>query len=249
LRRLQAEVDAKTDSANYRNTQLTYQNSLRNLNLIMNQPLADEYRVREDMQLSEELDYESLLSEMRANNTQLLLTQRGFDNAAYEVKIAEASLFPSLQGYANYSYYNSEDEANFLRSNVAYGPNAGITLQYSVFSGGANKIQRQNARVSLEEQKTAQQSTELTLEKELRNAYAQYTNNKEQLRIEESNVMTFERNYEKTYEDFKLGLVGASDLRIAQLNLSAAKNRINNLTYAVKQSEIRLLQLSGRLTQ
>jgi len=215
----------------------------------MNQPLTDEYRVRENMQLSEELDYESLLAEMRANNTQLLLTQRSIDNAAYEVKVAGASLFPTIRGYANYSYFNSEDQANFLQNNVAYGPNAGITLQYSIFSGGANKIQRQNARVSLEEQKTAQQSTELTLEKELRNAYAQYANNKEQLRIEESNLATFKRNYEKTYEDFKLGLVDASDLRIAQLNLSAAKNRINNLTYAVKQSEIRLLQLSGRLTQ
>jgi outer membrane protein TolC len=122
-------------------------------------------------------------------------------------------------------------------------------LNYSLFTGGRRKIQQQNAQLSREEQEMSLENRQLTLEKELRNAYAQYVNNREQLRIERSNLPTFERNYEKISEDLKLGLVTASDVRTAQLNLVAAKNRINNLEYAVKQFEIRLLQLSGRLAQ
>ena len=186
---------------------------------------------------------------MKANNTQLKLSRRGIDNALYEEKIAQGDYLPTVQGYANYSYLNSEDEANFLQSNVAYGPNVGVTLSYSIFSGGARKIQQQNAQLSREEQEMTLESRRFTLEKELRNAYAQYINNQQQLRIEQSNLATFEQNYQKMQEDFKLGLITASDVRTAQLNLTAAKNRINNLTYSVKQSEIRLLQLSGRLTQ
>lgn len=249
IRRLQAEVDLKTDSANYRNTLLAYQNSLRNLNVALVRPLDSEYRVQEEVLLSEKMNYETLLSDMKSNNTQLRLSRRGIDNAMYEEKIARGNFFPQVQGYANYSYLNSEDEANFLQSNLSYGPNVGITLSYSLFSGGANKIQQQNAQLSREEQEMSLESRRFMLEKELRNAYAQYTNNQEQLRIEASNLRTFEQNYLKTQEDFRLGLVTASDVRTAQLNLTAAKNRINNLTYAVKQSEIRLLQLSGRLTQ
>ncbi|MEM6841503.1 MAG: TolC family protein [Bacteroidota bacterium] len=249
IRRLQAEVDLKTDSANYRNSQLAYENSLRNLNVILVRPLDDQYRVQEELLLSQPLEYEELLADMNANNTQLALSRRGIDDALYEEKIARGSYLPTVQGYANYSYLNSEDEANFLQSNVAYGPNVGVTFSYSIFSGGARKIQQQNAQLSREEQEMTLQSREFTLEKELRNAYAQYVNNQQQLRIEESNLATFEQNYQKTQEDFKLGLVTASDVRTAQLNLTAAKNRINNLTYAVKQSEIRLLQLSGRLSQ
>ncbi|WKN42598.1 TolC family protein [Tunicatimonas pelagia] len=249
IRRLQAEVDLKTDSANYRNMLLSYQNSLRNLNVVMVRPLDDQYSVEEELLLSEQLDYEALLSDMKANNTQLKLSQRGIDNALYEEKIAQGDYLPTVQGYANYSYLNSEDEANFLQSNVAYGPNVGVTLSYSIFSGGARKIQQQNAQLSRQEQEMTLESRRFTLEKELRNAYAQYVNNQNQLRIEQLNLATFEQNYQKTQEDFKLGLITASDVRTAQLNLTAAKNRINTLTYAVKQSEIRLLQLSGRLTQ
>ncbi|MEM8967858.1 MAG: TolC family protein, partial [Bacteroidota bacterium] len=123
IRRLQAEVDLKTDSANYRNTVLAYENSLRNLNVVLVRPLDDRYSVQEELLLSEKLDYEALLSDMKANNTQLKLSRHGIDNALYEEKIAQGDYLPTVQGYANYSYLNSEDEANFLQSNVAYGPN------------------------------------------------------------------------------------------------------------------------------
>ena len=247
VQRLQAEVDLKTDSANYRNTLLAYHNSRRDLNLLMAQPPEQEFVVQTELTLSEDLVYDRLRADMARHNTQLSLSDRSIDQAVYQTKISEASYYPTLQGYANYTYFDTENEANFLQSNIAYGPNVGVTLSWNLFNGGANKIQRQNAQIQLEQQETARGSTALQLEKELRNAYAQYANNREQRRIEESNLPTFERNYSKMQEDYKLGLVDAADLRTAQLNLAAARNRINNLTYTIKQSEIRLLQLSGRL--
>ena len=247
VQRLQAEVDLKTDSANYRSSVLAYQNSRRDLNLVMALPPEQEFVVQPDVALSEGFTYDQLREDMVRHNTQLRLSERRIDQSVYETKISEATYYPTVQGYANYTYLDTEDEANFLQSNTAYGPNAGVTLSWNLFSGGANRIQRQNARIQQNQQETALDQTALQLEKELRNAYAQYANNREQLRIEQSNVATFERNYTKVQEDYKLGLVDAADLRTAQLNLTAARNRINNLTYNIKQSEIRLLQLSGRL--
>ncbi len=249
VKRLQAEVDLKTDSANYRNTLLAYENGRRDLNLVMAQSPETIFTVQEDVVLSSNLEYGQLREEMKAGNTQLGLSRLGIDNASYDVKLSEATVFPSINGYANYTYLDTEDEANFLQSNTVYGPSVGVTLRWSVFTGGANKIQRQNARIRLDQEKTALGSTTLTLEKELRNAWAQYANNREQLRIEESNLETYERNYEKNQEDHRFGLVDAADLRTAQLNLSLAWNRINDLTYNVKQSEVQLLELSGRLTR
>ena len=169
------------------------------------------------------------------------------DNASYQTEIAKSTLAPNISGYANYSYLDSENEANFLQSQQVLGPNVGMRMSWNIFNGGSNKIQRQNADVRFQQEQIALKSAELTLEKELKNAYARYLNNQEQLRIEQSNIGTYQLNYNKTSQDFKLGLVDASDVRTAQLNLSSAKNRINNLTYSIKQSEIRLLELSGRL--
>lgn len=249
VRRLQAAVDLKTDSANYRNAVLLYENSRRNLNLVMAQPLGQVFMVQEDILLSGDLQYGRLEEEMQISNTRLNLSLMGINDATYEAKISESSYFPSIQGYANYTYFDTEDDANFILSNNVRGPNVGVALSWPLFTGGANKITRQNSRIRLDQQKTALDNTTLNLEKELRNAFARYINNKEQLRIEQSNLETFITNYRKISEDHRLGLVDAADLRTAQLNLSSARNRINDLTYNVKQSEITLLQLSGRLSQ
>ncbi|MEM7551444.1 MAG: TolC family protein [Bacteroidota bacterium] len=247
LRKLQAEVDLKTDSANYRNTLLAYENSRRDLNLIMGQSPEKEFGVQESIVLSNDLSYDELFADMQAENSQLNISELGVKEASIETKIARATYFPQVEGYANYTFLDSENDANFLQSQQVSGPNVGFRMSWPVFTGGAQKIERQNAEVLLNQQQTVLNSAELSVSKQLRNAYAQYLNNKEQLRIEQSNLEIYELNYEMTNEDFKLGLVDASDVRTAQLNLSAAKNRINNLNYSVKQSEIRLMELSGRL--
>ncbi|MBV6647440.1 MAG: TolC family protein, partial [Cyclobacteriaceae bacterium] len=247
IRQLQSLVDLNTDSANYQTTLIDYQSSLRNLNLLMARSSEVQFKVQESIELSETLDYDQLLEEMKISNTQLKLSGSGVDHAMYGMKISESNFLPKLNGYANLSYFDSEDDASFIQQNSVVGPNIGVSLNIPLFTGGANKIQKQNATVALEQQKTSQAQTSLSLETALRNDYSRYEMNKMRLRIERSNLQTFERNYEKTHEDYKLGLVDESDLRTAQLNLLAAKNRINDLTYQVKQSEVNLLQLSGRL--
>ena len=43
-----------------------------------------------------------------------------------------------------------------------------------------------------------------------------------------SNLIAFERNLENMNNNYRLGLVNNTDVRAAQLNLDAAKNRVNN---------------------
>ena len=71
LRKLQAEVDLKTDSANYRNIELSYENSRRNLNLIMGQSPEKGYRVQEDILLTDDFSYEELRAEMLSKNSMI----------------------------------------------------------------------------------------------------------------------------------------------------------------------------------
>ncbi len=245
--RLQAEVNLNNDSATYRNAVLNYDNSKRDLNLLLGLSDNTNFTVQENILLVENMDYAELENAMLMANKQLLLSNQLIDQATYNVKISESSLFPTIQGYANINYLDTEDEASFLQNNTVFGPNVGVNLSLPIFTGGAQKIQRQNAKVSLEQQRLSKANTEAQLKKELQNAFAQYENNRAQLRIEQANLETFETNYTKSKEDFGYGLIDSSDLRQAQINLANAKNRINDLTYNVKQSEIRLLQLSGQL--
>ncbi len=247
VRVLQAQVDLNTDSAEYRTTQLEYENAKRDLNLLMVRDEDIAYEVNEQLNLIDQLDYETLLTEMKANNAQLSISRRSVENAMLESKISKSTYMPIIQGYANLSYLDSEDEASFIQSNQVLGPNVGVQMSFPVFTGGLNKIQRQNTRLQLQQQELSLAQTELVLTRDLRNAFARYQNHQQQLRIEQQNLPTFERNFDKISADYALGLVDAADLRTAQVNLALARNRINNLEYDVKQSEITLLQLSGRL--
>ncbi|MEL7147015.1 MAG: TolC family protein, partial [Bacteroidota bacterium] len=247
LARLQAEVDLKTDSANYRNLRLMYKNSIRNLNLQMGQQPDIAYRVTEKISLTNVLSYEDLKKKMLANNSLIHVSRLRVENANHQTEIAKSYIAPNISGYANYTYLNSENEANFLRSQRVSGPNVGVRMSWRLYDGGTSKIQRQNAAVRLSQQQTSLQYATLQLETELKNIFNQYLTGREQLRIERSNLATYQLNYDKTAEDFRLGQADASDLRSAQLNLSSARNRINDLVYDIKQSEVRLLELSGEL--
>lgn len=247
LRQLQSKVDLNTDSAQFRTTLLDLENAKRNLNVVTGVNTKIDYQVEEDIVLIDNLTYEELLVEMKANNPMLKLSHQGVENAELQSRISNSTMMPTLQGYANIQYFDTDDEASFLQSQTVLGPNVGVQLNFPIFTGGANRIQQQNAKIQLSQQKTSLENTTRLLERDLSNAYAQYINNKEQLRIEQNNLETFEQNFRKVSEDYQLGQVDDTDLRTAQINLSLAKNRINNLKYGVKQSEIRLLQLSGQL--
>ncbi|MCR9253828.1 MAG: TolC family protein [bacterium] len=247
LRKLQAEVDLKKDSSDFRNTLLMYENTRRNLNFLMAQPSEREYVVEQEIALAEKLSYNDLKTELFQKNSDLQISILSRENSTYQAKIAKSSLSPTLSGYANYSFLDTQNDAAFLQSQKVSGPNVGLRMSWTIYNGGANKINIKNAKIGLQQQQVTLQKVQTEIEKELQNAYSQYENNQQQLRIEKANLNTFQLNFEKTSQDFKLGIVAASDVRIAQLNLSSAKNRINNLTYSVKQSEIKLLELTGRL--
>jgi len=249
VQRLQAEVDLKTDSTQYRNTKLTYETSIRNLNILLGLPSMGVYSVEEVIMLADLLDYEALEADLIARNTTYQLAEKGIDDARYNLKLTESDFFPYLQGYANYTYLNNDNEANFLQQNTVYGPNVGVRMSFTLYDGGNRKIRHQNAKVAVNQQETRLDFTELSLVTRLDNTYTQYQNYRDQLRIEKGNLITFERNFEKTAEDYRLGQVDATVLRTAQLNLTRAKNRINTLTYQIKETEIQLLHLSGRLLQ
>lgn len=247
LRQLQSKVDLNIDSAQYRTTLLELENAKRNLNVILVKDDDINYSVEEDIVLIDNLIYEDLLQSMKANNPRLKLSRRIVENAVLQTRISNSTVMPTLQGYANIQYFDTDDEASFLQSQTVLGPNVGVQLNFPIFTGGANRIQQQNANVQLSQQETSLEQTSLLLERDLRNAFARYSNNKEQLRIEQNNLPTFEQNFRKANEDYQLGQVDDTVLRTAQLNLSLAKNRINNLKFGIKQSEIQLLQLSGQL--
>jgi len=244
---LQAEVDLKSDSASYRTTALNLEQAKNDLNLLLGRAAEVDFTVEENFALTPDLTYANLKADLRNRNSALQLNEQLISQKDLSLSLTQSADKPRIQAYGQAAYLRSTDEANILQRTEAVGINIGVRATYNIFDGGLQDMREQNAVLALEQQRASQAQTELKLEKQLRSAFSQYEDSREQLRIEESNLALFEENYERMQDNFELGQASATDLRTAQLNLDAAKNRITNLKFNTKLAETVLLYLSGRL--
>ena len=249
LQELQIEVNLKTDSVALRNQALVYENALRTLNYLLAEPIGQVYTVEEQLEREETLNLAELERSLKENNTLLQLSTQQVSLAELDISLRKAAYRPRIEGFANFNYTYAQNDASFLLEQRTFGPSAGIRLNVPIADGGARRIQKEQAQLSYQQSALSQQDLEKQLLKDLNNAYALYQNALQQLRIEESNLTSFERNLENIQNQYRLGLVNNTDVRSAQLSLNSAKNRISNFQYTLKQSEIQLLLLAGKLVQ
>jgi len=246
---LQAQVDLSNDSVAYRDAELKLANAKRNLNRLIGRELGADYGVNTSVNYLNNLVYDELLEEALVNNTSLGLSKQSRQLAEYNLGVARSGRYPTIQLTGQYGYNRQETDFGLLLLQQNLGFTGGVSLRYNLFNGGQTQTQVENAQLAIEQRQIAVQDTRQQLENQLLNAFATYENNKKQLQAERNNLSTFEENFERAQEDFRLGLISATDLRASQLNLIRAKNRIITFTYNTKLSEVELLQISGRLIQ
>lgn len=247
LEELQVEVDLKTDSVTLRNQALIYENAKRDLLHLMGLKLYEDYVVEEDVLINSTLRSEALEQQFLSNNTLLKISDQNVALAELDIDLAKSAYRPRLSGFANVNYNYIQDDASFLLETRTFGPNIGVNLSIPILDGGARRIRKQSAEVRMDQRTLEKEELADALLQDLRNIYATYRNTLEQLRIEKSNLRSFERNLENIEDKFRLGLATNTDVRAAQLNLNAAQNRISNYQFTIKQAEIDLYLLSGQL--
>lgn len=247
LRVLQASVDLKNDSVLYRNNLLRLANAKRNLNRWLGRDPNQEYTLANVLIVQEDLEYAQLAEEMQARNAQLQQARQSVTLAEQGLKVAQSERYPELSLNGSYSYYHEDNELGQILFLERNGVSGGASLTYNLFTGNRTNKNIQNAKIDREKSQLLVDQRALDLETELQNAFATYQNQKQQFVIEQSNLTTFEQNFEKAEEDYRLGQISSTDLREAQQNLIEAKFRINNALFNTKLAEIRLLRLSGRL--
>jgi len=245
---LQAEVDLNEDSIDYENTVLAYDRSKLQLANLLNRSSDVNFSVEENISLREEsFDYETLKNQMLESNATLELSQHNLSLAYQDLQLEGAQRYPTLSASAGMNYNRQANENSFPEIQETWGPGVGVTLSYQLYDGKQRKVKRKNAQLTVDRSQTNLTSTQQRLEMDLANAYRNYTNYYKQLQKNIANLESYERNFQKSQEDYGLGQTSGTDLRNAQVNLMNAKNRIAILTYDVKIAESNLLQLSGQL--
>ena len=244
---LNAQVDINNDSINYINTKQLLENSKRTLLVLIGDTTKQDFYIETGVEFVTIPQLATLLSDLPKNTT-IKQLDKAIEIGEYGIKISKSSYLPSLGVNTSYGWNTGLfPETSQAARNMSYGLNAGLSLNWTIFDGGATKTRVQNAQINQENQVLRKEQVAQQIRNFITNTYYNYQNKRLVLQTQEQNLQTAQRNFERTTEMFKIGSVSSVEYRQAQLNLLNAQTAILRAKYEAKVVELQLLQLTGRL--
>ncbi len=245
---LNAEVDLNNDSLNYINTELQLTNAKRLLNNLMVEKEAIDYQIDPSADFLFGLDKVTLKEKAMSENIAIAQIDRNIQIGNIAIDMAEARKLPVVGVGLSYGYaYSKNNPASFLASISNNGLNAGLSVSWNIFDGGATKHSLQTAELNNIQLSLQKEQLLDNIAFEFDNAWANYENRKLIYQTQSKNVTISEENFKRSQERFNAGQINSVDFRQAQLNLLNAEISLINAKYQVKISEIELLLLSGQI--
>ncbi len=250
LQILNAQVDVANDSINLLNVSQQLVTTKRDLNLVMNRELEEEFVVDTTVQFINEMSLETFIATAQENNVALLQNERTLRLNAYDVKIQKSGYLPTVGLSGSYGWNQTRNPPGiFFPGNIAnvgaFG--AGVNLRWNIFDGGSTVVRVKNAQLALENQELVKAQVVAEVHRDIANAKTNYTNRLTIFEIQQQNVLTNEHNFARSKEQYKLGQINSIAFRQAQINLTNAKASRALAKYEAKLAELQLLQLTGQL--
>jgi outer membrane protein len=244
---LTAQVDYNTDLSLLVNQELNIKNAKINLNELLALGPDHDFMVADTIIVDKNLLLADLLENAYLNNKQYLLTQRQENVAFLALKETQAQRLPLINLNASYNKNTFTSQAGILLLNQRQGYNYGMTVSLNIFNGFTLNRRIQNARVEKLNAELAVQDLEILMISDIQRAYNTYNTNIQLLDIEYANYKVAIENADIALERFRLGISDYLQFRDAQVNLLTAENRLITALFNIKEMEIELMRLSGRI--
>lgn len=252
---LNAQVDVTNDSINLLNTLQQLENTKRDLNVVLNRNLNENFEVDTTIFFTPKLQLEEFVGLSDNNNVALLQQEKNIAINNYDIKISKSGYLPSIGLNGSYGWnLNQSAPSAFLSGTVFPGTNTstaslafGANLTWNIFDGGGTTVRVKNAKIAYENQELITKQVKLEVDRDILNALAIYENRLNIFMIQEQNVITNQNNFERSEEQFQLGRITSLEFRQAQINLLNAQTNKNLAKYDAKLAELQLLQLTGQL--
>ncbi|SDE91657.1 TolC family protein [Cellulophaga baltica] len=247
---LNAQVDVTNDSIALLNVEQQLINAKRDLNVVLNQKLEEDFQVDTTLTFIPSLKLEEYLGQSIENNVALLQTERNLKINEYDIKVSKSGYLPTVGLTGSYGWNLNQSAASAFfpgTNNTTYNLGLGASLSWNLFDGGKTTVAVRNAKITYENQELVKQQVALEVERDIQNAHTVYKNLLNIFKIQGQAVITNENNFERSKEQFQLGRITSIEFRQAQINLLNAETNKNLAKYDAKLAELQLLQLTGQL--
>jgi outer membrane protein len=247
--RLQALADLKSDSTEFRNLSLQYENAYRELHRVIGWELREIVPVDEKPGLQQIPHYDDLLTALAENNTLLNVRRQRIEHAGVGLSLSKANFLPQLSASAQYGYSFMQATDGQFESQKQMGFSGGVSLRIPIFTGGQSRTVSQNAQAIIRQEQLRYEESEQELRVHFDNIWFQLHHLEDQLATMQSNLEVYKRNYERAQELFSQGLISGLELRSAQLSLQHARLHLTETDYQIRRVATNLFYISGLLVQ
>ena len=244
---LAAEIDLNKDSVTVMNSDYQLKAAKERLNQTLNRDLSTDYAVESYVEINKDLNYSELLELTNQNNSNILFHQYLIEITRKDKKINNTSIFPSVSVSAQYGYNQNESNTSIILDQTNIGLIGFVNLSWDIFDAMARKRIAQNTQIEIESNELKLESIKKEIQKEFNVTYQQYENNIKLIEIETRNNEASERFFQRAKNQFFQGQLSRSDFRLAQVDLSISKNRLNQSLFMAKIAELNLYRLSGKI--
>jgi outer membrane protein len=193
--------------------------------------------------------YESLRSEMLAQNNQLKAIKIREVTAENAIRKAQRQRYPWVSVYTEYSFVSSQNAVGILKTNRSLGPSAGIGLTYTLFNGSQVNRDIRIARLQEEAATIGLEKGYYDLEIQLLQEYENYLLQQKLVAFELENVRMSRENVQLARLQLRFGSINAFQFRDVQMAGIEAESRYAQALFALKESELNLMLLSGGLVR
>ncbi|MDD5681291.1 MAG: TolC family protein [Candidatus Omnitrophica bacterium] len=168
-----------------------------------------------------DFNYETLVNAMYAYEPSLQGLAKSIDSAEANVKSKYANFLPTISAFASMNYRGDSNENSVLkRDELDSYSAAGLKVSIPIWEGGAKEAQLSQAKADKEIAVFRKRQVERNFLLELKKAYLEYAQYKDNLKANIEAVSLAEEAFMQTQEMFSSGQVSVTDLNIAELSLT-----------------------------
>lgn len=242
----QAEIDVNTRLQDLKSQQLQLAQSKVNLLNTLNLNPDSSLVINDSITINSKLTLAQVLEALQQNPEILTAKQQIAINELIE-KETHALRMPTLRANAGINFNRNQANGGQLLLNQNYGPFIGVGLALPLYNGGVIKKQEQVAKINIKNSEIQQQQLLNNLQATAVRTFKNYSNNLDQLSLQQKNVALSNNLVNLTVQRFELQQATIIELREAQRSFEEASFRYINLSFAAKLSEIELNRLANKL--
>lgn len=248
---LQFKTSMLQDKSNYLQQKVTFDNAVRTLNYALAVEINTKWEFTDTLEVkTPEYNVETLNEKLISNNNTIKNQYLYKELKAKETALAKSAYFPTLSlntglGNTDYGQYYNENNNNININTNSSDAFVGLTLSWSIYSGGSRKRNIEIAKIKEESVDIETKQMELSLNNELWQIYSNYEVQKEILDLAIEQESAAKLNLNLSSDKLSNGSINSFDYRDVQVAyLNAAISKYSSI-YQVILSNTDLLRITG----